>query len=430
MQRILIVLIMLNLPSQSWADIQVQGYLNNAALENVAADPSCAPAVTCPEGRMIWDSVLNKFRIWDGSVWSDVLFGTATVPDPLLLGDGTVTDPTYSFSGNSGTGLYRLGFNLGIAGNGERAAQIGEGAAAFYNDNGPHLIKSEALEGAATLTLDANTGTPGLYPSRIFFGDTADDDRGRIIYDHGEDSMDFYTSTFRRLYLDTYATFLGPDGEGAATALSSDTVAIFRNDSATGNSAVLNIIAGNSTGTARLGFGDVNDPDQGRIDHTNSNGKSYLVNTNGWNTQGTNAADNAGQFYVGEVVSASPGSDPGGSCSSYTNLDSIVLTRGDWEVWGTCVLNASDSGSGALIVRTGCGISTSSTSLDDLNAGGVFFDGQAPAALHGTRWMPVNSRRFSLSASDTIYLNGFVSCTVTMPGTWDANAVIRARRIR
>ncbi len=109
MRRILILIGLLMACGTLRADIEVQGYLNNAALENQVADPSCAPAVTCPEGRIYWDSVLNKFRVWDGLIWADVLFGAGAVPDPLLLASGAAGGPTYSYTSEPTSGMYRYG---------------------------------------------------------------------------------------------------------------------------------------------------------------------------------------------------------------------------------------------------------------------------------------------------------------------------------
>lgn len=116
MKRILILLalaLVITTPiRQSWADIQVQGYLNNAALENLAADP----VTGLVEGRIYWDSVLNLFRVYDGTTWNSIATA-GTVPDPLQLGDGSVGTPTYSFSNETGLGLYRHGAGqLGITG--------------------------------------------------------------------------------------------------------------------------------------------------------------------------------------------------------------------------------------------------------------------------------------------------------------------------
>lgn len=103
--------------SQLWADVQVQGYLNQAAMENLAADPTCVPATTCPDGRIYWNTVANEPRIWDGAAWQEMLVGSSVVPDPLLLGDGTAGAPTYSFSSETSSGVLLEDPNVvGIAG--------------------------------------------------------------------------------------------------------------------------------------------------------------------------------------------------------------------------------------------------------------------------------------------------------------------------
>ncbi len=113
--------------SQLWADIQVQGYLNQAAMENLASAPTCAPAATCPLGRIYWDTTANEPRIWDGSVWQEMLVGAAAVPDPLQLGPGGAGSPTYSFADDTDTGIYlrTVPGEIGIAVDGSDSFRCG-----------------------------------------------------------------------------------------------------------------------------------------------------------------------------------------------------------------------------------------------------------------------------------------------------------------
>jgi len=256
---------MLNLPSQSWADIQVQGYLNNAALENVAADPSCAPAVTCPEGRMIWDSVLNKFRIWDGSVWSDVVFGTATVPDPLLLGDGTVTDPTYSFASDPNTGVFSAGVDdLGFSAGGEARLNLSDNSAfgaTFADPNGNMRLLIDAGSGTSYLRLLASDGVASS-DSSIEFGDLADGDSGRLQYDHSTDNFNFYAATELIFALsDGNTNFNNTNG--------ANTLVVNGNE----GGATLRLDANHTTpggADSIIEFGDTGDSDRGRIIYDHS----------------------------------------------------------------------------------------------------------------------------------------------------------------
>jgi len=112
--------------SQSWADIQVQGYLNKAALENLAADPTCAPSSTCPDGRIYWNTTAGEPRMWDGSTWQEIPIGASTVPDPLLLSSGSEASPTYSFTGSSSDdGMWLSGSSLRFSTSGTEAFVIG-----------------------------------------------------------------------------------------------------------------------------------------------------------------------------------------------------------------------------------------------------------------------------------------------------------------
>lgn len=259
------------------ADVDVQGFLNTAAMENLAADPTCTPASTCPEGRIYWNTVAGEPRIWDGSAWQEILAGASSVPDPLLLGNGSNTNPTYSFASDPASGLYLSGANtaittsagglvllrpngsttedviirangtvsadyLGAVGsptyswgteqtsgmwfenaddsirfsvNSEQLLEIDDGAALFSNSNGSHVLETRSNEGSANIRIRALSSVAGTYDSQIQFGDTADTDRGRIIYDHSTDDFEFWSAGAQDLLI-TSSRIRGPTAGNAA----------------------------------------------------------------------------------------------------------------------------------------------------------------------------------------------------------------------
>ena len=190
--RILLVVILTFHTVDLWADISVQGYLLNAAYENAASDPSCAIPANCPVGRIYWNTTANEPRVWDGSSWQQILVGSSSVPDPLLLSDGTAAAPTYSFTAQPTTGIYRDPSDSSI--NFSRA-----GTRVFKANN--LGIVHENTTGASSLTLLSSgqnalvriraQGTDGAQDSVLYFGDSANQSIGSIYYDHGTKEMKF-----------------------------------------------------------------------------------------------------------------------------------------------------------------------------------------------------------------------------------------------
>jgi hypothetical protein len=100
------------------------------------------------------------------------------------------------------------------------------------------------------------------------------------------------------------------------------------------------------------------------------------------------------------------------------NITSISLTAGDWDVFGNFAIQGFTTTS-----SFGAGFtSTSATFPTSPNKGGVMFLAGDQA---GTTW-GIPGRRFSLSATTTIYLVG----KVTFTGTGSGYGYIGARRAR
>ena len=136
---------------------------------------------------------------------------------------------------------------------------------------------------------------------------------------------------------------------------------------------------------------------------------------------GTTTNDNAGAGYVGEFVSSERLSSSFLTLTigAVTNVTSITLTAGDWDVWGNISIqftnNNGDYAFGAINT-------TSATLVDDSLMSGY----QYGAITTGYWRFTVPYKRISTSASTTTYLVVQAGGT----GTVYAGGAIYARRVR
>lgn len=159
-------------------------------------------------------------------------------------------------------------------------------------------------------------------------------------------------------------------------------------------------VTGNETVTGNLGV-------TGAITPSQANG---IV--------GTTTNNNANVGSVGEFAAASITTNTAIALSTLTNLVSISLTAGDWDVTGNTYYISGTTGTQAL-----AGISIVSTTLPapPMYAQNAFSltTGQA-----FTQIPPVS--RLSLAVTTTVYLVGFISGS----GSPTYQCLLRARRIR
>lgn len=130
--------------------------------------------------------------------------------------------------------------------------------------------------------------------------------------------------------------------------------------------------------------------------------------------------------YIGEYVESivAQGAAVSLTTGVVTNVASISLTAGDWDVSGIVIM---DSAVTTNVTRVMGGINSTSATVDisksyysHVHSGYVPGGGQF-------RGMPLNTSRFSLSATTTIYLLALSSFTVS---TCSAYGTISARRVR
>lgn len=110
-----------NLLRADAGDRLVLGDANNSIVVGAqrATDPSSPVA-----GQWYYNTTDNAFRFYDGTTWAE-MGGGGGVTYPLLADDGSITAPSYSFSGDPNTGMYRVGNDeIGFATNGARRLRI------------------------------------------------------------------------------------------------------------------------------------------------------------------------------------------------------------------------------------------------------------------------------------------------------------------
>lgn len=132
----------------------------------------------------------------------------------------------------------------------------------------------------------------------------------------------------------------------------------------------------------------------------------------------TNNSANAGS--VGEYVTAT-GSGVSMTTGTATNITSISLSAGDWDVSG--LINYQPTG-GATPSQLQASVSTSSAAIagdPDRGISTLSF----PANNGQTLWAP--TQRIGISSTTTVYLVGIIAFT---SGTTTASGRIRARRVR
>lgn len=134
----------------------------------------------------------------------------------------------------------------------------------------------------------------------------------------------------------------------------------------------------------------------------------------------SNAAASAGE--IGEVISASGTS---GSLTSgvTTNLGSIPLGAGDWDITATIQFNASG---GTTITDYNGAISASTASLTPYGTS-LAFTQRVPAAADHSEYFAFPPVQALINATTSFYLNARSVFTGTAPtATWS----LRARRMR
>lgn len=124
---------------------------------------------------------------------------------------------------------------------------------------------------------------------------------------------------------------------------------------------------------------------------------------------GTTTNDNATAGNVGQYIEAlqTTATNLGGT-GVYTDMGSLALTAGDWDV----SMNATFSANGATVTTVAIGLGTTvGNSAAGITFGSNGLQGVAPTASYNSS-LTVASFRISLAASATYYCKGVANYTV------------------
>jgi len=141
---------------------------------------------------------------------------------------------------------------------------------------------------------------------------------------------------------------------------------------------------------------------------------------------GTTTNDAAAAGVIGEYVETIVGTANVGTTAQYSDLTSILLTAGDWDVTGVCMFFRNT----ASWVETSIGISTTSGNSGTGLVSGSNFIGTATTStstVYTTQTLVIPAFRMSLSGTTTVYLKGYADYTVGNPSRV---ARLSARRVR
>lgn len=155
---------------------------------------------------------------------------------------------------------------------------------------------------------------------------------------------------------------------------------------------------------------------------------SGLVSASGLPGNTTGSAIASG--YVGEIVSASPGSavTPGASVASGINktVTSISLSPGIWDVQGVVQFATGATLAGMTIMYSGISLTDNSNDIaNNLAVTGIATNNTVSANF----FLPCGPRRLTLTSTTTVYLVAGFNYTTLGGTTYGTNSTIRATRI-
>jgi hypothetical protein len=145
---------------------------------------------------------------------------------------------------------------------------------------------------------------------------------------------------------------------------------------------------------------------------------SYILSAGSNKITGTTTNNNAAVGYIGEFVSSLVQNVTVVASGTGTNLTSISLTAGDWDITGVLTLYGSGNRSFGISISTTSGVFNSGSR-------GLNFTWGAGDTTAGVGSVSIPRIRASLSSTTTYYLNGIGSVSTD---TYDG--YITARRVR
>jgi hypothetical protein len=148
--------------------------------------------------------------------------------------------------------------------------------------------------------------------------------------------------------------------------------------------------------------------------------------TGGVNIEGTATNDSAGAGYVGELIESEllEGSAVSLTTATTTNVTSISLTAGDWDVWGNVALANPGTTTITAFLST---INTTSATLPTKPGKGAYAQVNVSYTAGANQVQLVGQRRISINSTTTVYLITNVSFATS---TLTAFGYLGARRVR
>lgn len=137
-----------NEPTNNTNTLSVLDALNDK-IEN-AAKMDFSGDTNLPIGLLRYNTTNKQFESWSGTAWTSL---------SVLMPDGTAAAPSFSFSDDTNTGVYRVGTDrIGIATAGAFRFGIDEGGFAYF---GNAIVSSSPTQGTISGTLASGTNIAG-----------------------------------------------------------------------------------------------------------------------------------------------------------------------------------------------------------------------------------------------------------------------------
>ena len=329
-----------------------------------------------------------------------------TIADLLEnAGSGNAGAAAFAFDDDPDTGMYRTGANaLGFTTGGTGRLFINSNGHAGIGTSSPdrlvHIFKGEA----GTAPSDSNTAlmiensthaiiqmaSPNNFSNRILFGDPQDADAGKFLYDHSNNSLQFYVNASERVRI-TSSGALGLGTSAPSTALHINSTNNFTiattNQTNAANSYISFVDTGTTAGQVRCG----------------SQGNDFVVNAGG--IRGMTIAASGTVTFPGQTLI---GSNTAGASkvridpTGFVNIQSNASAGEALKIFdnsSTQKITLKADGTGSFAGNLGVGTTSPSSDLDVFNTGFVNLkirsSGTNTAALNLTN----STRNYSINSS-------------------------------